>query len=168
MSAAATERDQLQQANSAGPPSYDAAMSGQSYPPPPAGYPATPAGYPGSGFPFGQASSLPGQVYHSMPEKAGGNPRPMQTQPPLQVVYVTSPMSFGTNAVTMMCPHCQRNITTKTDSEPSALAWIIGGMLCFVGLCCCACVPCCIDSLNQVTHSCPSCNNTLGRYKGGL
>merc|ERR1719320_1351328 len=84
-----------------------------------------------------------------------------------QVQYVQGP-SFGPRAVTMVCPHCQNNITTRTSSEPSALAWIIGGVLCFVGAWPCACIPCCIDSLNQVTHTCPSCGNTLGRYKGGI
>ena len=129
------------------PPSYDAAMSGQSYPPPPAGYP-------------GQGPSPPGQMYPPLPEKAGGPPMPtpqaMQPpppQPPVQVVtqvqYVAGP-SFGHRPVTMVCPHCQKNITTKTASEPSALAWIIGGVLCFTFLWPCACIPCCIDSLNQV------------------
>jgi len=160
------EHNQYQQAMPAVPPSYDAAMSSGGYPtqgpPPPAGYPPGP----------------PGQMYPPLPEKAGGPPPPqamqhqaMQPQPPVQVVtqvqYVQGP-SFGHRAVTMVCPHCQNNITTRTSSEPSALAWIIGGVLCFVGLWPCACVPCCIDSLNQVTHSCPSCNNTLGRYKGGI
>ena len=32
----------------------------------------------------------------------------------------------------------------------------------------CACIPCCIDSLNSVTHKCPQCKNFLGRYKGGM
>merc|ERR1712013_802463 len=78
----------------------------------------------------------------------------MQAQPPpvqvvTQVQYVQGP-SFGHRAVTMVCPHCQNNITTRTSSEPSALAWIIGGVLCFVGAWPCACIPCCIDSLNQV------------------
>lgn len=166
MSAPPMEHNQYQQAMPAVPPSYDAAMSSGGYPtqgpPPPAGYPPGP----------------PGQMYPPLPEKAGGPPppqamqhQPMQPQPPVQVVtqvqYVQGP-SFGHRAVTMVCPHCQNNITTRTSSEPSALAWIIGGVLCFVGLWPCACVPCCIDSLNQVTHSCPSCNNTLGRYKGGI
>ena len=32
----------------------------------------------------------------------------------------------------------------------------------------CACIPCCIESLNSVTHKCPRCNQFLGRYKGGM
>jgi len=176
--------DPYQQGMPPVPPSYDAAMSI-----------APPAGYPGSGYPPGQPGP-PGQVYPPLPEKSGGPPPPqamqyqpqggmqyqqgmmqpppqgmMQPQPPVQVVtqvqYVAGP-SFGHRPVTMVCPHCQKNITTRTNSEPSALAWIIGGVMCLVGLGLCACIPCCIDSLNQVTHSCPACSNTLGRYKGGL
>merc|ERR550519_1376349 len=51
----------------------------------------------------------------------------------------------------MKCPHCHENITTRTYSEPSALAWIIGGVLCLTLLCCFACIPCCVPSL-QVVH----------------
>ena len=32
----------------------------------------------------------------------------------------------------------------------------------------CACIPCCIDSFNTVTHKCPQCKAFLGRYKGGM
>jgi len=171
MSAPPMEHDQFQQAMPAVPPSYDAAMSGQAYPPPP-------SGYPGAVYPPGQPGP-PGQMYPPLPEKSVGPPPPQamqyppqaMMQPPVQVVtqvqYVTGP-SFGHRPVTMVCPHCQKNITTRTNSEPSALAWIIGGVMCFVGLGLCACIPCCIDSLNQVTHACPACNNTLGRYKGGI
>jgi len=62
----------------------------------------------------------------------------------------------------------QAHVTTKTDSEPSVVAWIVGGLLCLVGFWPCSCIPCCVDSMQQVTHSCPSCKNFLGRYKGGL
>merc|ERR1711892_1153746 len=64
----------------------------------------------------------------------------------------------------MTCSHCQQSITTRTTSEASSLAWIITGVLCLVG-----CVPCCIiplfvDSIQQVTHACPSCSIALGIF----
>jgi hypothetical protein len=31
-----------------------------------------------------------------------------------------------------------------------------------------SCIPFCGDSRQAVTHKCPSCKMTLGRYKGGL
>jgi len=142
----------------AAPPSYNDAMGGSG-----GGFAAPPPGQPMYTAP------APGQpVYPPLPQQKG---MPPPQQPPVQiqqtVQYVQAP-SFGHRAVQMVCPHCQASITTKTVSEPSALAWIIGGVLCLVSLWPCACIPCCIDSLQQVTHSCPNCKNFLGRYKGGL
>ena len=88
----------------------------------------------------------------------------MDPTPADQIQAVTQ-VHYGHKPVAMTCPNCQEFITTKTDSKPSALAWILGAVLCFV-LCCC--IPFCVGSLNQVTHSCPSCNTILGFYKGGL
>jgi len=158
MSAPPMDQAQFQQGMPAAPPSYDASMAasgaGGFAPPPP-----------------------PGQMYPGLPGKEGAPPPPasypppQQPQGPVQVVtqvqYVAAP-SFGYRPVTMNCPHCQAHVTTKTDSEPSVVAWIVGGLLCLVGFWPCSCIPCCVDSMQQVTHSCPSCKNFLGRYKGGL
>jgi len=158
MSAPPMDQAQYQQGMPAAPPSYDDSMAaggaGGFAPPPP-----------------------PGQMYPGLPGKEGAPPppasypAPQQPQAPVQVVtqvqYVAAP-SFGYRPVTMTCPHCQAHVTTKTQSEPSVVAWIVGGLLCFVGFWPCACIPCCVDSMQQVTHSCPSCGNFLGRYKGGL
>merc|ERR1712244_94700 len=85
-----------------------------------------------------------------------------------QVVVVVNPPVYGPSPVTMTCPHCQSQIRTSTDSEPGPMAWILAGVLCVVGLWPCACIPCCIESLNTVTHKCPNCKAFLGRYKGGM
>ena len=87
--------------------------------------------------------------------------QPQTNQP--QVVTVAGPL-FGNRPVTMMCPNCQKTITTKTFSEHGALTWISAGVLCFV-MCCC--IPFCVDSCDDVTHTCPSCNITLGLHKPG-
>ena len=192
------------------PPSYDQAMAAQ---PGPAQYQA-----PGAGQP----------MYPQLPtEKGGLAPPPAMPPAPgggatvvTQVQYVQAPR-FGYRPVKMVCPHCQASITTRTDEETSAMAWIVCLGLCFVGLWPCSCIPFCVDSMkqvsflvasvksvfvcqtyligfiqgrlqhflsiafivylcyklnktfllnqsSQVTHSCPSCKNTLGRYKGGL
>ncbi len=94
------------------------------------------------------------------PPLAGPGPR-------VVVQYVAAP-NFGHRPVQMICPHCQCEVTTSTDSEPGPMAWVLSAILCIVGFGLCACIPCCIDSLNVVTHKCPNCNNFLGRYKGGM
>jgi len=114
--------------------------------PPPATYPKLPANDP-------TQNNMQGQ--------------PQQQQPTVIVQYVNAP-NFGPRPVNMTCPHCQAQIRTQTDSEPGPMAWILAGVLCIVGLWPCACIPCCIDSLNSVTHKCPQCKNFLGRYKGGM
>jgi len=139
------------------------------------GMPAAPPSYNdamGAGSAGGFAAPPPQQGGQSMyPQLQQQKGAPPPQQPPVQVhqtvQYVQAP-NFGHRALQMMCPHCQASITTHTVSEPSALAWILGGVLCITGLWPCSCIPCCIDSMQQVTHSCPSCKNFLGRYKGGL
>ena len=58
--------------------------------------------------------------------------------------------------------------TRSTKSESSAMAWILCGALCVFGIWPCCLIPFCVDSMQAVTHSCPACKITLGRYKGGL
>jgi len=141
----------------AAPPSYSDAVGGGHA----GGFAAPPSQPPQGGQP----------MYPPLPPQQKGVPvLPPQQQPvriQQTIQYVQAP-SFGHRPLQIVCPHCQASITTKTVSEPSALAWILGGVLCLTGLWVCACIPCCIDSLQQVTHSCPNCKNFLGRYKGGL
>ena len=67
-----------------------------------------------------------------------------------QVQYVQAP-SFGYRPVKMTCPHCQASITTKTEEEASAMAWILCGACCLFGFWPCACIPFCVDSLQAVS-----------------
>jgi len=109
--------------------------------------------------------SPPGVIPQTQP---GYQAAPGPYQQPQRVVVVVNAPNFGPNSIEMVCPHCQSQVRTATDSEPGALAWILAGILCVVGLWPCACVPCCIDSLNSVTHKCPNCRQFLGRYRGGM
>ena len=70
---------------------------------------------------------------------------------PSQVQYVQAP-SFGYRPVKMTCPHCQASITTKTEEEASAMAWILCGACCLFGFWPCACIPFCVDSLQAVSQ----------------
>lgn len=135
-----------------------------------------PPSAPGSGFPEAPpsyeatVSGAAGGFVDPKGQQAQMPPPPQQQaqQQPTVIVQYMNPPNFGSSPVNMTCPHCQSQIRTSTDSEPGPLAWILAGVLCVVGLWPCACIPCCIDSLNSVTHKCPNCKNFLGRYKGGM
>lgn len=53
-------------------------------------------------------------------------------QPPV-VVQAASTEQLGPNPQTMTCPHCQTNITTRIEANPSTLTWLLGLGLCFFG-----------------------------------
>ena len=78
-------------------------------------------------------------------------------------------MSFGTTPVTINCHNCGKNITTSVIKKTGAMQWLACGICCIFG--CdfgCCFIPFCIDSLKDVTHSCPNCNIVLGKSKGGF
>jgi len=145
------------------------------YPPPTApqgGFPEAPPSYEAtvSGAAGGFVDPRKSQQQPAPPPQQAAPGPAGAAAPGTQTVIVQymNPPNFGHNPVNMTCPHCQSQVRTSTDSEPGALAWILAGVLCVVGLWPCACIPCCIDSLNSVTHKCPNCKNFLGRYKGGM
>merc|ERR1719370_272827 len=124
--------------------------------------------------PPAQPYMTPGQVppqQYGVPQQYGAPPQQQYGQQyagavpvnaPAGTVIIVNQPNNGPNPIDMVCPHCQSQIRTATDSEPGPLAWIFAGVLCVVGLWPCACIPCCIDSLNAVTHKCPSCKKFLG------
>ena len=57
---------------------------------------------------------------------------PQPTVIPQQVVVVTN-TRWSPNPMTITCPHCRANVTTSISSEPGAMAWIVGGLLCIFG-----------------------------------
>ena len=125
------------------PPSYDQAMStgGQApmYPPLPS-----------------EKGGPPPANYQSPPPPAGypAQPPPATTTVVTQVQYVQAPQ-FGYRPMKMTCPHCQASITTKTDEESSAMAWIICAACCLFGFWPCSCIPFCMDSLKTVSPFLP-------------
>merc|ERR1712106_731609 len=104
---------------------------------------------PGADYPPSYAATMSGQV-----DAPPGSypPQAMQQQPQVitQVQYVSAP-SYGRNPATLVCPQCQKNITTRTSSELSTTAWIIGLVLCVIGCVPCCIIPCCMDSMQTVS-----------------
>ncbi|XP_048762284.2 LITAF domain-containing protein-like [Ostrea edulis] len=107
-----------------------------------------------------------------------GNPQPPPpgySQPPpgygqqTTVVMGAQPVMmaqvFRETPVAMQCPYCHASITTSTAYETGTLTWIICGVLILFGLWLgCCLIPFCIDGCKDVIHSCPSCNQTVGKF----
>jgi len=100
---------------------------------------------------YGQATG----GWHDPSQEKAGYPKQPMTQPQgnvtvvQQVQYVRP--SFGMRPQNMVCPHCQVQITTKTDSEAGTTAWIACVVMCAIGLWPCCCIPFCVDSFQDVS-----------------
>merc|ERR1719430_717001 len=122
-----------------------------------------------------QSFAPPPQQGFAPPPQQGYAPPPQQAQQPVvvQVQHGTSApivgqINFNQHPVTMTCPHCQANITTSTTTYNGGCVWLLGLSIFILssGACCpCAFIPCCVDDLKDVSHSCPSCNRVVGTYK---
>lgn len=52
---------------------------------------------------------------------------------PIVPSHPMSAVALGPRPVSMLCPHCKSQITTRIDSYPNAMAWVSGCVLCCVG-----------------------------------
>merc|ERR1712062_343368 len=104
------------------------------------------------------------------PQQPSAQYQPNQRGEPIVQIQVGPSSQLGPHPANVTCSRCKSSIQTRVESEPSPTAWIIGGILCVFGFWCCACIPCCVDSLKAVTHTCPNpdCKAFIGRYKGGI
>uniref|UniRef100_A0A1B6F9P5 LITAF domain-containing protein n=1 Tax=Cuerna arida TaxID=1464854 RepID=A0A1B6F9P5_9HEMI len=81
-------------------------------------------------------------------------------------VIMTTVVPVSSQPTHMICPHCYSEINTITKTEPGIIAYISGIIIAALGCFCgCCLIPCCIDSCMDVHHTCPHCNNYLGRYR---
>ncbi|XP_063696079.1 lipopolysaccharide-induced tumor necrosis factor-alpha factor homolog [Culicoides brevitarsis] len=133
-------------------------------PPPYSTIGAQPYPHPQQGYP--QPSSNP---YPNM----GWNPPPtQQPMPQAGQVIITSPivvqpvrvMPTGASPFVTVCPNCQQQITTRTDSETSIAQhlWAMG--LCIIGCWPCCLIPYCMKDCQNTTHYCSNCGQFIGRH----
>ena len=150
---------------------------GQGYPAPGQGYPAPGQGYPvpGQGYPApGQGYPPPGQVYPPQPGygmQAGQPPShpgmgaPVILQGSTVAVQVQSRIVFGPNPQHCVCPHCRKDMRTKTSRYPSVMCWVVFFLLiifgCWLG---CCLIPFCIPAFYAATHRCSHCGKVIGHY----
>ena len=74
----------------------------------------------------------------------------------------------GRTPTRIVCPYCHTLIWTRVESKPSLWAWIAGIALACVGCVLCSCIPCCLESFQEITHFCPNCHANLGAIKPQL
>ncbi|XP_076472122.1 LITAF domain-containing protein-like [Babylonia areolata] len=120
-----------------------------------------------SGFP--PAPPPPGHhpppSFHPM-TPASGTSMLMQAQPPPQTATPGNACSYRQLPVQIQCQHCGANVITSTDYRVGGFTCLMGFLIAVVGgvLGCCL-IPCCVDGCKDVTHTCPFCNNTVGRFR---
>ncbi|XP_030646738.1 lipopolysaccharide-induced tumor necrosis factor-alpha factor homolog [Chanos chanos] len=167
------------------PPTYEETMTGPQSPqgipgaPPPEYRPTQPPyptqayvqSYPPQGQPYVQSYQPQGQPY-MYPQQAYSQPYhpPVQAPPPtrpivtVQTTVVQSGM-YGTLPVQTVCPACAQNVITQLDYSSGNAVWLLCLGLCMFGCFPFSLIPFCVDSLKDVTHTCPNCRAVLGVYR---
>ncbi|XP_023677809.1 cell death-inducing p53-target protein 1 isoform X2 [Brienomyrus brachyistius] len=82
------------------------------------------------------------------------------------MVTVLQGEMFQSAPVQTVCPHCQQTIITSISYEIGLLNTLFCLFCCFVG--CdfgCCLLPCLINDLKDVTHTCPYCKGYIYTYK---
>ncbi|KAM6905569.1 cell death-inducing p53-target protein 1 [Xenentodon cancila] len=131
-------------------------------PPPTQGGPyAVPPGH----FPHpmpGQMGPGPGQWTHM----AGHTTTVLAPPGTATTVTVLQGEIFQTSPVQTVCPHCQQAIVTRISHDVGLMNTLFCLFCFFVGcdLGCCL-IPCLIDDLKDVTHTCPNCKGYIYTYK---
>lgn len=110
----------------------------------------------------GQFGSGPGRF-----GPAGGHTATVIAPPgAATTVTVLQGEMFQSSPVQTVCPHCQQAIITRISHDIGLMNSLFCLFCFFVGcdLGCCL-IPCLIDDLKDVTHTCPYCNGYIYTYK---
>ncbi|XP_034394427.1 cell death-inducing p53-target protein 1 [Cyclopterus lumpus] len=132
-------------------------LQGGHYPPPPGHFPHPMTGEMGPGMGPG-----PSQFVHM-----GGHTATVLAPPgAATTVTVLQGEMFQTSPVQTVCPHCQQAIVTRISHDVGLMNSLFCLFCFFVGcdLGCCL-IPCLIDDLKDVTHTCPYCKGYIYTYK---
>ncbi|XP_025086072.1 cell death-inducing p53-target protein 1 homolog [Pomacea canaliculata] len=82
-----------------------------------------------------------------------------------QPTYVPLIVRYGEGPIMVTCPHCHATVTTSTHYTVGTFAWLICVIILLLGfwLGCCL-IPFCVDSCKDVIHTCPNCQQQLGKF----
>uniref|UniRef100_A0A674N0H7 Cell death-inducing p53-target protein 1 n=1 Tax=Takifugu rubripes TaxID=31033 RepID=A0A674N0H7_TAKRU len=119
--------------------------------------------------PGGMYPPPPGHFPHPMAGQMGPGPSPfvqMGGHAAATTVTVLQGEMFQTSPVHTVCPHCQQAIVTRISHDVGLMNTLFCLFCFFVGcdLGCCL-IPCLIDDLKDVTHTCPNCKGYIYTYK---
>uniref|UniRef100_A0A5G2QYT7 LITAF domain-containing protein n=3 Tax=Sus scrofa TaxID=9823 RepID=A0A5G2QYT7_PIG len=98
-------------------------------------------------------------------------PLPPRPGPPLPMHSSPGPFPSGLQLLSpdptpSVCPYCGTHIITVTKAVPGTLTWILCTGICMAGcIMGCCLIPFCVDSLMDVLHTCPVCQQELFCYK---
>ncbi|UJR29089.1 hypothetical protein I4U23_010303 [Adineta vaga] len=71
---------------------------------------------------------------------------------------------IGRNPVAIQCPRCQQQIVTVVQYENGGGTWLIALLIClFGGIFGCCLIPFCVPGCQDTIHTCPACQNLIGR-----
>ncbi|XP_056609220.1 cell death-inducing p53-target protein 1 [Triplophysa dalaica] len=162
-----------------GPPPYEAILQPGFVPPHVPGESATPkpmAVPMHMQHPYGGYYAPPGHFPHTVGVEHYG-PGPSHFAPGHTATVLTSPGAattvtvmqgemFQSAPVETLCPHCQQPIVTRITHDIGLMNTLFCLFCFFVGcdLGCCL-IPCMIDELKDVTHTCPNCKGYIYTYK---
>ncbi|TNN69457.1 Lipopolysaccharide-induced tumor necrosis factor-alpha factor [Liparis tanakae] len=65
----------------------------------------------------------------------------------------------------MTCPHCGNTVVTQVEHTSGLLTWLVCGVLGIFLFWPCCFIPFCVDSCQDVKHTCPICNNVVHIHK---
>ena len=88
-------------------------------------------------------------------------------QPGVTVVqagkHESYPMFWPEHSIVITCHHCGHSGPTLVIETYSSMTWILFWVMCIFGFWLCCCIPMCISSLNNQTHSCGHCHKIVGQ-----
>ncbi|XP_059547809.1 lITAF domain-containing protein [Myotis daubentonii] len=111
--------------------------------------------------PMGECPSVSPPPPHTPPQSYFRGPRVIHT-----AVFSGVPMLATPMPVSYLCPYCGNYIVTVTTPIPGILTWLLcTGLFMFGCVLGCCLFPFCVDSLMDVSHTCPVCRRELFRYQ---
>ncbi|XP_070269863.1 LITAF domain-containing protein-like [Myotis yumanensis] len=97
---------------------------------------------------------------HMPPQSYFQGPRVIHT-----AVFSGVPMLATPVPISYLCPYCGNYVITVTTPIPGILTWLLcTGLFMFGCILGCCLFPFCVDSLMDVSHTCPVCRRELFRY----